>query len=112
MEKLPALRKRLTQVQMEEHASLASMVCWLGDACLNEMPAQAQEVKDLKKAFVQGDHTLLLDMLGLLHDSNTNMFLVGLHNAPRGTQSPHCGVGGTCGWEDNQSSRCHPIGEG
>ena len=70
LEKLPHNRRRLSKVQMEEHAKLASMVCWLSSACLGDMPAMAKAVDGMQKSFLQGHHTLLLDLQGLLHEEN------------------------------------------
>ena len=44
-EKLPALRRRLTKAQLEEHANLASLVRWLGSACLADEPAVTKQLK-------------------------------------------------------------------
>ena len=68
LDKLPHLRRRLSKVQMEEHANLASLVCWLSDACLSAMPAMTKAVVEMQQSFLQGHHTLLLDLQGLLHE--------------------------------------------
>ncbi len=66
--KIPLLRRRLDKRQLEEQANLASMAMWLKDDCLNDAPVMADAVEHFLGAFSKGEHGLLLDLQGLLHE--------------------------------------------
>jgi hypothetical protein len=68
--RLAQLRRRLSPMQLEEHSALAAMFCWLVEACVAEQPAMSSDVQHLRQSFINGDHDMMLDLQGLLHEKS------------------------------------------
>lgn len=66
--KLPQLRRRLDKNQLVEQSELAAMVMWTAQTCLTDVPPLAPAVEAFKEACVSGEHAVVLDMQGLLHE--------------------------------------------
>ena len=71
--RLAQLRRRLSPMQLEEHSALAAMFCWLVEACVAEQPAMSSDVQHLRQSFINGDHDLMLDLQGLLHEKSPRL---------------------------------------
>ncbi len=69
-QKPPLLRKRLDKTQLEEQAQVAALVTWAMESCLSDVPPMTEAVGEMRQLFIKGDHSLLLDVQGHLHEKN------------------------------------------
>ena len=71
-DKPPNLRLKLNKNSLEEYANLSSMVVWLTSSFLEAEPSHGPVVQEFLEAFKNGDHEILLELQGHLHDKSNN----------------------------------------